>query len=342
MAAASAFPSRWLVGLIAALALAAAGNAGADVEDHLQFQWYRIELILFANPRAAVAVPEVAVHEEVAARRVLLDAMRLPNNALPLIEEAAPLRESALGVRLAPDEPLPLLFSDLAPPVWFAGSCVSESWQPPANASAATAFDPCLPRPDVDLEAEFNDDPSAAWPSPSAVPERSIEVPEALEEQIDERQAALDALRDYEDDLLSSSYRWQRRTSVLADSLRRLQRKFPVLAAGSWHQPVPPRDQSQPVLMQLGTPDAEGRFALEGWFSVTLGRYVHFGAHLQYRPTHDAIALLSENRRLRPSEVHYLDHPALGILAHIERLRPPDDLQRRFDEVATGASTTAP
>lgn len=333
MAAASAFSNRRLAGLIATMALAAAGNVGADVEDSLQFQWYRIELILFENPRAAVTV-----NEDLAARQVLLDALRLPNNALPLVEEAAPLRESTVGTRLAPDEPLPLLISDLAPPVWFAGSCVAESWQPPANASAATAFDPCLPRPDVDLEAEFNDDPFAAWPPQPTVPERPVDVSEVLEEEIDERQALLDALRDYEDDLLSSSYRWQRQTWALADSLRRLQRRFPVLAAGSWHQPVPPRDQSQPVLMQLGTPDAESRFVLEGWFSVTLGRYVHFGAHLQYRPTNDAIALLSENRRMRPSEVHYLDHPALGILVHIERLRPPDDLQRRFAEIANDAN----
>ena len=336
MAAASAYSSRWLAGLIAAMALAAAGNAGAAIEDSLQFQWYRIELILFENPRAAVAV-----NEDVAARQVLLDALRLPNNALPLVEETAPLHESAVGIRLAPDAPLPLLISDLVTPVWFAGSCVAESWQPPANASAATAFDPCLPRPDVDLEAEFNDDPFAAWPPQPAVPERSIDVSEALEEEeeeIDERQALLDALGDYEDDLLSSSYRWQRQTWALADSLRRLQRRFPVLIAGSWHQPVPPRDQSQPVLVQLGMPDAESRFVLEGWFSVTLGRYVHFGAQLQYRPTNDAIALLSENRRVRPGEVHYLDHPALGILVHIERLRPPGDLQRRFDEIASGAN----
>ena len=327
----------WLAGLFAfaTLALTTAAPAAADIEDHLQFRWYRIELILFENPRDAAA------NEDVQARQVLLDAARLPRNARPLIEAERQEPEFAIGARLAPPEALPLVVSDLPPPVWFAGICAAESWQPTETA-AATAFDPCLPRPDIDLEAEFRDDPSADLPSPEPptaqeevgeLPEMPVDPAAPLIDEVHEREAVLEALRGYEDDLLSQSYRWHRQTPALADELRRLRRRFPVLTAGQWHQPVPPRDQAQPVLVQFGTVDDSRRYRLEGWFSVTLGRYVHFGAQLQYRLGDRAIALLSENRRMRTGEVHYFDHPALGILAHVEPLLPPEDLQRRFNEL---------
>ena len=315
-----------LASLIAGLVLAAAGDAGADVEDHLRFRWYRVELILFENPRASADA-----NEDLGARQGMLDAMRLPANAVPLVDEASPGDQLPIGSSLAIDQTLPLIVSDLPPPIWFAGPCVAESWHPPAGANAVTSFDPCLPRPDVDLEAEFRDDPTA-WRLDPPTTERLPELPEAIEEDIDERQATLDAMRDYEDALLAGSYVWRRATPMLGDSLRRLRRRFAVLAAGGWHQPVPARDQAQPVLVQLGAPDTERRFALEGWFSVTRGRYIHLGAHLQYLLKNDGFAVLQEQRRIRRGEVHYLDHPALGLLAHVEPMRLPDDLQRRFDD----------
>lgn len=324
--------SRWLASLIATLALTTAGHAAADIEDHLRFRWYRIELILFENPRDA------AGDEDVEARQALLDSVRLPRNAQPLVDAERGDPESAIGNRLAPAETLPVVISDLPPPIWFAGICAAESWQP-TEMPGETAFDPCLPRPDVDLEAEFRDDPSADLPrSPPALetaaelPEMPVDLAEPPIDEAQEREAALEALRGYEDDLLAESYRWERRTPALADALSRLRRRFSVLVAGRWYQPVPPRDQAQPVLMQFGTADGSRRYRLEGWFSVTLGRYVHFGTQLQYRLGDGAIALLSESRRVREGELHYFDHPALGILAHVEPLRPPEGLQRRFNE----------
>lgn len=329
---------RSIAGLITAFALASAGEAAAqvaDIERHLQFRWYRIELILFENPGDAAA------NEDMEARQALLDAMLLPRNARPLVEAAQRPAESAIGQRLAPDDPLPLVVSNLAPPIWFAGICAAESWQPRTDGPAETAFDPCLPRTDVDLEAEFRDDPWAHLPSSPAAIEPlddmaqfSPELVETTDDEPDDRQALLQALGKYEDSLLATSYRWQRQTPVLASQLSRLRRQFSVLAAGSWHQPVPPRNQAQPLLLQLGTVDDNRRFHLEGWLSVTVGRFIHFAAHLQYRLGNGTIALLSENRRMRLGEVHYLDHPAFGILALVQRLRPPEDLQSRFGELA--------
>ena len=329
---------RSIAGLIAAFALANAGEAAAqmaDIESHLQFRWYRIELILFENPSDAAA------NEDMEARQALLDAMPLPHNARPLVEAAQRPTESAIGQRLAPDEPLPLVVSNLAPPIWFAGTCAAESWQPIEDGPTEAMFDPCLPRNDVDLEAEFRDDPWAHLPSlPAALeplddlPQIPLDLEETTDDEVDERQALLQAIGEYEDGLLATSYHWQRQTPALASQLTRLRRQFSVLAAGSWHQPVPPRNQAQPLLLQLGTVDDNRRFHLEGWLSVTVGRFIHFGAHLQYRLGNGTIAVLSENRRMRLGEVHYLDHPAFGILALVQRLRPPEDLQGRIDELA--------
>ena len=327
---------RSIVGLVAAFALASAGEAAAqvaDIESHLQFRWYRIELILFENPGNAAA------NEDMEARQALLDAMPLPRNARPLVEAVQSPAEPAIGQRLAPDEPLPLVVSNLAPPIWFAGICAAESWQP-LDAPFEATFDPCLPRTDVDLEAEFRDDPWAHLPSsPAAIepldemPQTPFDITETTDNEVDERQAMLQALGEYEDGLLATSYHWQRQTPALASQLSRLRRQFSVLAAGSWHQPVPPRNQAQPLLLQLGTTDDNRRFLLEGWLSVTVGRFIHFGAHLQYRLGNGTIAVLSENRRMRLGEVHYLDHPAFGILALVQRLRPPEDLQSRLDKL---------
>src|SRR5690606_29729616 len=97
-------------------------------------------------------------------------------------------------------------------------------------------------------------------------------------------------------------------------------------------------------------------------FEVTLGRYLHFGAHLLYTeplmgraPVDRALPpvralttalpgleepLLSEedllpagfmqlreSRRVREGELHYLDHPKLGVVVRIEPVVPPEPLQ---------------
>ena len=351
--------AHWLAGLIAGLGIAFASAAEAN---DLRFRWYRIEVILFENspnPQRGSAggnpsqeETSAAVGEDPAARPRLLDTLRLPRNAMSLVESAPSNAATAVGGPLVPEQAWPLVVSNLPPPVWFAGICAAASWQAPAE--GAFAFDPCLPRNDVDLEAEFRDDPLAGLPPTSteleAVDELAsstalaesfeAEAPAASADDQAERQAALDALRDYEDDLLMSSYVWQREMPLLDSELRRLRRRVAVLAAGSWHQPVPARHQAQPVLMTLGSADAEQRFGLEGWFSVTLGRYLHFETHLQYRLAEDRVAVLSERRRLRQGETHYLDHPALGILVRAAPLHPPNELLQPL--VATTASENAP
>ena len=79
---------------------------------------------------------------------------------------------------------MPLIISNLAPPIWYAGECAAEFWQPTGDDSG----DPCLPRV-VDLEAHFSDDPFAGWADVSESAE------ETLEPAPDPRQAALAGAR---------------------------------------------------------------------------------------------------------------------------------------------------
>ena len=88
---------------------------------------------------------------------------------------------------------------------------------------------------------------------------------------------------------------------------------------------------------------------LEGVLRVTLARYLHFEADLTYRAKIPEVAVNSENpfsvldtekkrealikqgvihlneerRRIRSNELHYLDHPVLGVLLRITPYIPP-------------------
>ena len=293
--------------------------AAQTAEDYLQHRWYQLEVVLFE---------QVDENDTGAAPVKVIEAMRYPRLAMPLAERPPPADASLpVGARLPVDDAVPLVISNLAPPIWYAGECAAASWRRTSD----VPHDPCLARRDVDLEAMFPDDPFA---------HRVYEGPpdeEEEEEAPDPRQLALDALNaaleDYERTLTETSYVWHRRTPTLAPTLRRLRRGRTVIAAGGWHQALPPRDAPQPLVVQVGVADAQRRFPLEGWFSVTVGRYVHFRAYLLYRLADGSTAVFNESRRMRSNEVHYLDHPALGILALVRPVETPSELNRLIDEV---------
>ena len=123
---------------------------------------------------------------------------------------------------------------------------------------------------------------------------------------------------------------------------------YAVMHHGRWLQAVPPRDSAAPLLIQVGAQSPDATFELEGSVSVTLGRFLHFAAQVWLRQAPaDARAapnpcsnrdtagyvLLSESRRMRPGELHYLDHPWLGILVLIEPVEAPDALLARVESL---------
>ena len=143
----------------------------------------------------------------------------------------------------------------------------------------------------------------------------------------------------------------------MSASAERLARRsgFQVLYHGGWVQAVPPRDAPEYLLLQTGAKVAD-RYQLEGVVAVTLGRYLHFQASLSYtepgmglepmrlvlNPAGSSapeqspvetrpVMILDQSRRMRSEEVHYLDHPKLGIIVRIDPVTVPEELIAAFD-----------
>lgn len=163
-------------------------------------------------------------------------------------------------------------------------------------------------------------------------------------------------IADLERQFAGQSGRWlPPGTLTLGAEAGRLQRRagFRILLHGRWLQNVPPREAPESLLIHAGA--AAGSYDLEGTLAVTLGRYLHFRVDLYYvepllgrapidralaPPEAAAIASgltatdlapagymqLHESRRLRSGELHYLDHPKLGVLVRIDPVEVPQDL----------------
>ena len=319
----------WLATVCAVGAWGATTDLQEAAQERLRFDWYRVEVVVFARHQG----------EGDAARPRRLQAMALPRLAIPLTENAPPPDGLAFGRRLLVKEcPVPLLAVDLPPPRWFGGDCATEFW-------TGTGTDPCLwrsPR-SPNLEAYFQDDPVADWAVPGLAPDelsatldvdaapsasdRAAMIRNELVTQLDDGFAA------HEQTLFDTSYHWQRQSPELGVAARRLRRHHTVLATGSWHQPLPPRDQPQPLFVRVGEVSVDAPPVLEGWFSVTLGRYIHFEATLLHPLAGGGVALLTESRVMRSRESHYLDHAAFGILVHVTPMDIPDDLLRLLDDL---------
>lgn len=319
-----------------------------EAEDLFRENWYRIELIIFEQS-PDVAAQEGFSPDGIAARRRLLDTVRYPNHAFPLAEPPdATQAEYGFGPPPSVDGGLPIIISNLPPPAWFTGPCGTEIWKPliqpwihPFEMPLASPPDPCLPPDPWRMEREGMElgmHQSVPGPGAETPPDaESVDVEDEVQEAADPRQAAMDALvpalAEYEDQLLRGSYAWDRSTPLFAAERAALARRYEIIAAGSWHQPLPGREQPQPLVVQVGTVDDRRRFRLEGLVSVTLGRFVHLHILLEYRLADGRIALVSEQRRMRSDEPHYLDHPAIGILARADPVPVPDDLARLLDEL---------
>ena len=101
----------------------------------------------------------------------------------------------------------------------------------------------------------------------------------------------------------------------------------------SWLQNVPER--GKPLSIMIPRTDAK----LAGYVRVTIGRYLHFEADLwmpvekkddEATPQNNHFAALRESRRMRSNELHYLDHPAFGIITKISPYSIESDVAQRW------------
>lgn len=170
----------------------------------------------------------------------------------------------------------------------------------------------------------------------------------------------LTRVSEFERTLQENGQRWQAPdTFQLAREAARIERRGSgrILFHGRWLQAVPPREQPDPILVTGGEslrPPLPAR-ELMGSVGVTLGRYLHFRADLFFhgpglglepaaapmtaggeailmpaRQTESGYMVLSESRRMRSEELHYLDHPKLGLVVRIDPVRFPDELVNAY------------
>ena len=162
----------------------------------------------------------------------------------------------------------------------------------------------------------------------------------------------LNAVRRFENELRGDSYRAITRGVRLRREANRIKNAghLRLLWHGRWIQPAPPRNAPEPLLIQAGRRD-RGVHELEGTFDITLGRYLHFRAHLWWvsppvprtvaatdpsstpegarsrpdSPPSEGIEymVLRESRAMRSGTLHYLDHPVLGILVRADPVAAP-------------------
>jgi len=307
------------------------GN-GEEPQDLLHHRWYRVELVLFEQD-PALAARESFSPDGIVVRERLLETVIYPGSAFPLAEDPVGDTDYPFGPPPPVQDQPPFVVSNLVPPSWFAGTCVTQAWVPSSaelfEMRSAVVRDPCLPPDPWTVESagiEMAMSPEMPEPATDDTRAEESEAEEVVEEPSVTLEEVQAAFRDFEDELLRTSYTWRRQTPEFARQRSDLRRRYHVIAAGSWHQPLPPREQPQPLLVQVGHMDAGRRYPLEGLVSVTLGRYIHFRATLLYRLGSEGLALFQEQRRMRSEEPHYLDHPALGILVRVDPIDIPADL----------------
>ena len=280
--------------------------APREAEDFLEARWYGLEVVLFERGPVDDTVRRLSTPEP------------QPQTIMPLTNASPGDSAVPFAPELMVREADAVFFSDRPPPLWLVGECVATHWTPPddwSDADGLLPHDPCLPPPPAPLappgttiDAQDQDigvegiGPVAATPVSGPSPRELA------------RRALTDAFAQYERTLYENSYVWHANPPELRTEINRLGRRFNILAAGTWHQALPPRDRPQPLLVQIGERDGRGPFDVEGWIAVTVGRFVHFEVRLRVRLDDATFALVSESRRLRSGEVHYLDHPVLGVI----------------------------
>jgi hypothetical protein len=304
--------------LMLAPAIVTAAQARPDeVQIPFESHWYRVEVVLFERP---------GVTSDADGESLLDDAPRRYSVAARTLEEGD----------------------------------VRERFYP---LDAATRDDPRL----APFEAPPADRAKAADPAsdpapPPSTPEEALRL----------------ATAEFESALRAQSFVWRPESELrLTDAARRLAATttYRVLHHGAWIQAVADGGAAQPVLVQLG--DAEqGVFELEGTLAVSLGRTPRLDAELWLQgdtptppdvgtttpgtglpagaavpaatPTEvaaDAAAwyyVLHEDRQMNDGELHYLDHPRIGILARIDEVEPPAALRALAESLVGTPGGDAP
>ena len=334
---------RMALGLLAALlSFPVAAVEIEEAEDLLHGHWYATEVIIFERLSPAEAGPE--------------DLVRTGNRAYPANLRAMAEAQAWKAAELDPLTRACLEFPRLevkhsSPCQAPAADCISADAAgngdlPSVHGEASAApratppFGPRRSSEDADSRTGgARTPPTEGDPPRQGVQPPSIHPTLAPHPLLDLLSAAAAAERT----LRQSSYRWLDAHALQLRTEARRVRRAPdmrVIWHGRWMQPAPSRDAGEPLLLQVG-PQSGGVHALEGALQITLGRYLHFQAEL-WRPARGSAqtpaasepsqrapfpyVALNQSRAMRSGELHYLDHPQIGVLVRIDPVPAPPEL----------------
>ncbi|MDP6374495.1 MAG: CsiV family protein [Pseudomonadales bacterium] len=359
---------RSILALCACASWAIEAIGAEELEDHLTWQWYAVEVIVLQRPAvleatteeklALATLPSLPADVRTLAGRDAgagydLDDPTLELLALPLhdISPAEPSEPLEIDPALViPQGEEPGTTPDIEPGLVETPEADTKSEAVGSGARGDAALDDLVPDDEI-IAVEIS--PGA----PSLEVVIDIEPPPqppTVEE------LWIGALEHFETALMASSFALRPRQSlVMSDMAARIGARsaYSVLMHAGWIQPVPPRGAPDPLLIQYGLP-MDDVFQLEGTLAVTIGRYLHFHANLVYRepalgllpvsleadggpdwsPPGDWLELgmvMDERRRMRSGELHYLDHPKFGVIVRIDPLHPSEALSAAWTEFQT-------
>ena len=220
--------------------------------------------------------------------------------------------------------------------------------------------DPLLQDADAifqDADASVQDpDPSMQDPDEAAIADSDIADNDVADDAITDgltpaiplpvsaRDRLLRAIEEFEGELVnqSLSVRTDFDLTPHVKAINR-QRTLRPLLHQRWLHAVPPRASPATVLLSAQQTDTTG---IEGFLNLSVGRYLHIAPTIWYHAPllgqapvvdlpgatpmiterTDGYLELEQSRRLRSEELHYIDHPKLGVLVQLTPIEIPDAL----------------
>jgi hypothetical protein len=332
----------WLAGLFyASLALPGHAAEADQIEDLLQERWFEVELIIFER---------FDVLDANSGEALTLSAARAwPHDLLEFYEFGLDAVQSSS----AADQPLTVLSPYCLgfPTLRFADP-VHPSLQPSLQAADENFLDG-----QTGGSVGVDDGDKLATNKPIEPP---LNAPQLT---ITPYLQLLADVAEFEQGLYASSYRWLENLT-LVNQVKAINRQSNLrpLIHRRWRQPVPERDNPLPIYLSSGSDTTspltrQGFAKLEGHVAVTVGRYLHFAPTLWYhadnlglRPiglpvdasdltasNNSGFMQLAESRRLRSGDLHYLDHPKIGVIVRIDPIQIPQtllDARQSLDELS--------
>jgi len=119
----------------------------------------------------------------------------------------------------------------------------------------------------------------------------------------------------------------------------------------AWRQPVYNRSSARPFYIRSDRDISPGTPLLEGMVKVSVNRYLHVDLDLLLRGAATGTDQLpggfqtfrfNEHRRMRSKELHYIDHPLMGMLIQITPSGGSDSSQQTDDDVEEEAAKQPP